>query len=130
MFDTGEFLRQARLNTQSLDAWIAAGWLAPHDDQGVRWFAEIDVARAQLIHDLKSNLGINDEGVDVILDLVDQLHGLRRTLRHLTSSIHAQPDRVRQGIVAEFRLAASAATARKHRPRSKQRRKRQRSDQP
>jgi chaperone modulatory protein CbpM len=130
MFDTVEFLRQARLNTQSLDAWIAAGWLLPHQDQGVCWFAEIDVARAQLIQDLKSDLGINDEGVDVILDLVDQIHGLRRTLRHLTSSIHAQPDRVRQRIVAELRLAASAATAKKHRPRSKQRRKRQRPDQP
>src|SRR5262245_63543162 len=125
MFDTGEFLRQARLNTQSLDAWIAAGWLVPHDDQGVRWFAEIDVARAQLIQDLKSDLGINDEGVDVILDLVDQLHGLRRTLRHLTSSIHAQPDGVRQRIVAELRLAASAATAKKkNRHRSKPRRQR------
>ena len=124
MFDTGEFLRQARLNTQSLDAWIAAGWLLPHDDQGGRWFAEIDVARAQLIQDLKSDLGINDEGVDVILGLVDQLHGLRRTLRHLVSSIHAQPDRVRQRIVAELRLAASAASARKNRRPSKRKRKR------
>jgi chaperone modulatory protein CbpM len=123
MFDTREFLRQARLNTESLDAWIAAGWLAPHHDQGVPWFAEIDVARARMIQDLKSDLGINDDGVDVVLDLVDQIHGLRRTLRHLMLSIHAQPDRVRQRIVAELRFAASAAPARKNRHRSKQRSK-------
>ena len=31
------------------------------------------------------DLGVNDEGIAVILDLVDQLHGLRRTLRELLS---------------------------------------------
>jgi hypothetical protein len=38
------------------------------------------VARAQLIRDLKDDLGVNDEGVGVILNLVDQVHGLRRVL--------------------------------------------------
>jgi chaperone modulatory protein CbpM len=108
MFDTREFLLHARLDAESLDAWIAAGWLVPGRERGVRRFAEIDVARAQLIHDLKGDLGVNDEGIDVILDLLDQVHGLRRALRGLMTSIHAQPAELQQRIVAELRLAASA----------------------
>lgn len=31
---------------------------------------------ANLIRDLKTNMGVNDEGPDVILQLLDQMHGL------------------------------------------------------
>jgi chaperone modulatory protein CbpM len=47
----------------------------------------MDVARARLIDDLKSGFGVNDEGVDVILHLVDQLHGMRRALAQLHKDI-------------------------------------------
>jgi chaperone modulatory protein CbpM len=46
-------------------------------------FTEGDVARAQLILDLKREMGVNDEGIGIILSLVDQMHGLRRVLREL-----------------------------------------------
>ena len=36
-----------------------------------------------LVHDLRRHMGVNDAGVDVILDLIDQMHGLRRTLAEL-----------------------------------------------
>jgi chaperone modulatory protein CbpM len=51
-------------------------------------FSDADVARVQLIRDLKNDLGINDEGVGVILNLVDQVHGLRRVLTELLRSAH------------------------------------------
>lgn len=38
----------------------------------------------------------------MILDLVDQVHGLRRTLRELLSAIHAQSDTMRRQIAAEI----------------------------
>jgi hypothetical protein len=41
----------------------------------------------------------------VILDLIDQLHGLRRTLRDVLSAIHAQPEAMRRWIVADLRAA-------------------------
>src|SRR5258708_10532907 len=50
-------------------------------------FSEMDVARAHLIRDLKADFGANDEGVDVILHLVDQLHGLRRALAQLNRDL-------------------------------------------
>jgi chaperone modulatory protein CbpM len=84
-----EFALQARINAHTMDAWLEAGWLAPRRNDDGTQYSEIDLARAHLIEDLK-DLGINDEGVPVILDLVDQLHGLRRVLRELLSTIKAQ----------------------------------------
>jgi chaperone modulatory protein CbpM len=103
MIDTTEFLVHARIDAQVLETWIDEGWLVPRHDVEARRFAEIDVARAQLIHDLRDDMGVNDEGVTVILDLVDQIHGLRRTLRGLLSALDAQPEALRRQIVADAR---------------------------
>jgi chaperone modulatory protein CbpM len=84
--ETEQFLAAARLEKGALDAWIEAGWLLPQPDDQADRFSEIDLARAQLIGDLGS-LGINEEGIPVILDLVDQLHGLRHVLRVLLAAI-------------------------------------------
>ena len=43
-------------------------------------FTEVDIARIHLIQQLKDDLGANDEGIGVILHLMDQLHGMRRAL--------------------------------------------------
>ena len=40
----------------------------------------MDLARANLIRDLKDNMGVNNEGLGVILHLLDQMHSLRRVL--------------------------------------------------
>ena len=43
-------------------------------------FTEADLARAQLIRDLQHDLGVNREGIGIILNLLDQVHGLRQAL--------------------------------------------------
>jgi chaperone modulatory protein CbpM len=80
---TAEFLMQSHLETRVLDAWIETGWLRPHGAAPELEFSEIDVARARLIGDLRRDLGVNDEAVPVVLDLIDQIHGLRRLVREL-----------------------------------------------
>jgi chaperone modulatory protein CbpM len=80
---THEFLMQCRLDARVLEAWIDAGWLRPHGSRSSREFSDIDVARARLIGDLRGDLGVNDEAVPVVLDLIDQIHGLRRLVREL-----------------------------------------------
>ena len=72
-----EFLTYSGLQVQTLDLWLEQRWLIPEETSIGIQFSDIDVARARLIHDLKSDLGANDEGIDVILHLMDQLHGLR-----------------------------------------------------
>jgi chaperone modulatory protein CbpM len=83
MIKVQEFLIRVRVERQSLDAWIAAGWLVPPQTDPELMFSDIDVARAQLIRDLREDLGVNDEGVSVVLHLIDQMHGLRRSMRDL-----------------------------------------------
>jgi chaperone modulatory protein CbpM len=85
---TQEFLLRARLDIEALHAWIEAGWLIPDRNGEERGFSEVDLARARLIHDLKG-LGVNEDGIPIVLDLVDQVHGLRRALRELLSLLHA-----------------------------------------
>jgi chaperone modulatory protein CbpM len=99
-----EFLLAARLEAGALEAWIEAGWLLPRESGETGPFSEIDLARAQLIRDL-GELGVNDEGIPVVLDLIDQLHGLRRTLRDLLSTIGTQPEAARRRIVSDIRDA-------------------------
>jgi chaperone modulatory protein CbpM len=78
-----EFLTCAGLQVQTLDLWLEQQWLVPEQTSAGMNFSDMDVARARLIRDLKADFGVNDEGVDVILHLVDQLHGLRRALEQL-----------------------------------------------
>jgi len=88
MINKREFLVRAQLEDKTLEAWIQEEWLIPADLAGEMTFSDADVARVQLIRDLKNDLGINDQGVGVILNLVDQVHGLRRVLTELLQSVH------------------------------------------
>ena len=84
--DTHEFLARAKLEVETLDAFIEAGWLLSGDDREQREFNELDVARVQLIHDLRLSFGVNDEGVAIVLHLIDQLHGMRQLLRNMLAA--------------------------------------------
>ncbi len=83
-----EFLTNAGLQVQTLELWLDQRWLIPDQTSAEMTFSETDVARAHLIRDLKSDFGVNDEGVDVILHLVDQLHGLRGAFEQLHRNLN------------------------------------------
>ena len=91
-----EFLIRARLDGDTLEAWIAEEWIVPTGADPAVSFTEADLARAELIHDLMGDLEVNDAGVGVILDLVDQMHGLRKMLGDLLQSMHQSPDQRRR----------------------------------
>jgi chaperone modulatory protein CbpM len=78
-----EFLTHAGIQPQTLDIWLEQRWLIPAQTSDGVNFSDMDIARARLIQDLSADFGVNDEGIDVILHLVDQLHGLRRALEQL-----------------------------------------------
>jgi chaperone modulatory protein CbpM len=103
MMDMREYLDRANCQQHVLAAWVEAGWVIPTRTGGAWYFEEVDLARAQLIGDLQKDFGVNDEGVSLVLDLVDQLFGLRRTLRNLAGALQAQPENVRTGIALHLR---------------------------
>jgi chaperone modulatory protein CbpM len=82
-----EFLDRAQLDRETLEVWIEEEWLVPSGTEPDMAFSEADLARAELIRDLMQDLGVNDEGVGVILNLLDQLHGLRRALADTLQSV-------------------------------------------
>jgi chaperone modulatory protein CbpM len=82
-----EFLVRAELEHETLEAWITEEWFIPSEAADETTFSDADLARTQLIRDLKDDLGVNDEGVGVIPNLVDQVHGLRRALTELLPSV-------------------------------------------
>ena len=106
--ETREFLVRARLEAHVVETWIEAGWLIPQQGGRGPRFSEIDIARAQLIHDLRQDLGVNDEAVPIILDLLDQMHGLRRTLAELLAVVRDPPKASRRRS-AETRIGRATA---------------------
>jgi chaperone modulatory protein CbpM len=76
-----EFADRSHLDPCTVEAWVDAEWLAPH--RPGHQFSELDLARARLIQDLRGDFGVNDEGIALVLYLLDQLHGLRCVLRDI-----------------------------------------------
>jgi chaperone modulatory protein CbpM len=86
MITEREFLERARLDRATLSIWIEEEWLIPGRAAQEVAFTDMDLARANLIHDLKDKMGVNDEGLGVILHLLDQMHALRRALADTLNS--------------------------------------------
>ncbi|MFL6834703.1 MAG: chaperone modulator CbpM [Xanthobacteraceae bacterium] len=97
MISVQEFLIRTRLEHHLLEAWIEAGWLVPPQTEPELMFSDVDLSRAQLIRDLREDFGVNDEGISVILHLIDQMHGLRRSMHGLLDEMRAHARRADQG---------------------------------
>jgi chaperone modulatory protein CbpM len=85
MLDPREVCEQVGIERAALEAWIETGWLRPLRADDDWRFSAIDLARARFIMDLRNPMGVNDEGVAVILHLLDQIHGLRHALEAVMS---------------------------------------------
>jgi len=86
--DLDKFLQEAGLELPTLEQWIEREWITPTRVSASIELSEVDVARVIFIRDLRGDFGVNDEGVEIVLHLVDQLHGLRRAMRGLRTELH------------------------------------------
>jgi chaperone modulatory protein CbpM len=89
-----EFISRSHLDAATLNVWIDEEWLIPRASGSAVQFSDADLARAWLIQDLKLELGVNDQGIAIILHLLDQLHGLRSLVRdiHAIETSHQASD--------------------------------------
>jgi chaperone modulatory protein CbpM len=90
MISLMEFCVRTRLERPVVESWVAAGWLVPPQTEPEPAFADIDVARARLINELRSDMGVNEEGVELVLHLLDQVHDLRRMLGEVLKALEDQ----------------------------------------
>ena len=95
--------RVETLSIERLQSWVALGLVRPATQDTQPVFAEIDIARVELLCSLENELEIDAETLPVVLSLLDQIHGLRRELRDLTAAIDAQPETVRAEIRKRYR---------------------------
>jgi chaperone modulatory protein CbpM len=95
------------LSEGELRVWIDSGWIRPARTETDYAFSEMDIARVSLIADLRQRMGINDEAMPVVLDLMDQLYGLRRELRRVLDVIDSQPEPERSRIMEALQAEAA-----------------------
>ena len=86
---TIELLRDCGVELRVLELWVEKGWIVPARAEERLDFSDVDAARAAFIRDLREDFGVNDEGIDIVLHLVDQLHGMRRALLGLRTDLAA-----------------------------------------
>jgi chaperone modulatory protein CbpM len=86
-----DFLYRTNLDQDTLEVWIKEEWLAPQGSDTEPAFSEVDIARTKLIRELQQDLGVNSEGIGVILSLLDQIHSLRWALAGKLQSTHQTP---------------------------------------
>lgn len=101
MMNDQEFARDLQIDMARLRVFIDRSWISPFTIDGKTIFRDVDVARAELIADLTIEMGINDEGVDVVLDLLDQLHSLRFACNTLIEALETQPAGIRRHVVTD-----------------------------
>ncbi|BAQ17843.1 MerR family transcriptional regulator [Methyloceanibacter caenitepidi] len=86
--------RVSRLTVTRLRVFVSQGLIKPEED-GAPAYSEADIARAALICNLEDEMGFDEEDVPVLLNLIDQIHGLRSELRGFVEAIDALPPDVR-----------------------------------
>lgn len=99
MLDQSEFAQEVRVGSERLQIFIDRGWISPPLLDGRPVIRDVDIARAALIADLADEMGINEEGIDLVLDLLDQLYGLRLAFGNLIDALEVQPRGVRRHLV-------------------------------
>ncbi len=89
-------LRIRGLRQDDLERWIGQAWVRPDGEPGRYLFHDIDVARVQLILELREQMQVNEEALPVVLSLLDQLYEARRRMRRVRDALD-------QATVAELR---------------------------
>jgi chaperone modulatory protein CbpM len=99
MIDVDELTRRiAGVERREIMRWIENRWVLP-EEQGGRWvFHEVDVARVELIRQMRHEFSVDEETMPLVLGLLDQVYGLRRQLRRLCDALESQPPEVREAV--------------------------------
>ncbi|MGQ9368697.1 chaperone modulator CbpM [Azospirillum sp. ST 5-10] len=92
-----------RVSRGDLTLWIERHWVRPHGGGGAVTFTAIDLARIELICDLRQDLDLDDDTVPLVLSLLDTVHGLRRRLTVLARAIGHLPPEARAALAEEVR---------------------------
>jgi chaperone modulatory protein CbpM len=94
----GLVARFSGLDRIELLRWVENRWVLPERRGGGWIFHEVDVARVELILEIRREWALDEEAVPLVLGLLDQVYDLRRQLRRLCDAVAAQPAELRDAI--------------------------------
>ena len=97
-----QVLAEVALSDTELRVWIEQQWVLPSQSDGGYLFDDADLARVQLICDLRRDLMVNDEAIPVVLSLLDQIHELRHTLAELNAAIKGASEAAQEEIAGRL----------------------------
>lgn len=93
-----QVITETQVSRTELVSWIEHRWVRPQEDGDVYLFDEMDCARVRLIAELRGVMEVNEGAIPVVLQLLDQVYGLRRALTGLQSVIEGLPPDVQRTI--------------------------------
>jgi chaperone modulatory protein CbpM len=88
------------LDRAELGRWIENRWVLPEQPSGPGgWaFHEVDIARVELILEIRREFAVDDETMPLVLGLLDQVYSLRRQMRRLCDALESQPPEIHEAI--------------------------------
>ena len=91
-------LQMKGLDRRDLVRWVENRWVLPERLDQTWLFHEVDVARVELILEIRQEFAIDEEALPVVLGLLDQVYELRRQLRRMCDALAAQPPEVQAAV--------------------------------
>ena len=88
----------AGLDAAELARWVENRWVLPEREGEGFLFREVDVARVELILEIRREYTIDDDSLGLLLGLLDQVYSLRRQMRRLCDALECQPREVQDAI--------------------------------
>jgi chaperone modulatory protein CbpM len=93
------------LTRARLVAYVEAEIVQPVQGAQGPVYRPIDVARLQLLAELTEHFDLSEDGLAVVMRLVDQVHALRSDLRCLVGAITQEPEEVRARLAKAIQSA-------------------------
>ena len=91
-------IRYRGLERRELVRWVEERWVLPERHAETWVFHEVDVARIELILEIRRDFAVDDEAMPLVLSLLDQVYSLRRQMRRLCDAVAAQPEEIQAAI--------------------------------
>jgi chaperone modulatory protein CbpM len=104
--------RVAGLDEGELARWVENRWVLPQRQQNTWIFHDVDVARVELILEIRNEFTIDDDALALVLSLLDQVYDLRRQLGRLCDALAAQPLDIQAAVKRALPPTARADTSR------------------
>lgn len=95
---------QAFMDREDLEDFIARGWVKPNRDEKDFVFEDIDVARIRLVYELRTDMDLHSDGMDIVLSLMDQLYETRARLNLVSKALNEQPDDIRNEVLKTMKI--------------------------